>query len=136
MSFHATNQISVREMMISGLELLLGPEEQKIRIVDGKLSARPTYLATTSLHGSRLPLLRLREDAESLDFPGEFTSPLQTLGAEQYVWVGKNQCILLTKTRWNKGVLEYDREKCAALDAVLCWIGFEDDILKRHFTPE
>jgi hypothetical protein len=123
----------MKKFMLSGLELLRGPEEQAIEIVDGKLSARPTYLATTGQYGSRLPLLRIHKSAESLDFPGEFTFPLQAVTYERMAWVGKNQCILLTKMRSDGS---YDKDKVMQLDAVLCWLGFEEDILQDVFQVE
>jgi hypothetical protein len=120
-----------KEIMLSGLALLRGPDEQPIHIIDGKLSARPMYLATTAANGRRLPLLKLRNDAENLDFPGQKTTPLQNVSYERFVWVGTTQCLLLTQDKWTEDNMEVERAKGIALDAVLCWLGYEEDTLKQ-----
>jgi hypothetical protein len=120
-----------KEIMLSGLALLRGPDEQAIHIIDGKLSARPMYLATTAANGRRLPLLKLRNDAEDLDFPGQKTTPLQNVSYERFVWVGTTQCLLLTKDKWTEQNEDAERAKVFSLDAVLCWLGHEEDTLKQ-----
>ena len=116
------------QLFQAGLKLLRGPMEEPIEIVEGKLSARPTYLATTGVNGNALPLLRLHRDAESLDFPGQKTWPLQIESWDRFVWVGTNMCIFITSDKFSFDPVQ--RYKVRALDAVLCWLNDEKYCLK------
>ena len=116
------------QLFLAGLELLRGPNEETIQIVDGKLSARPTFLATTGIKGNALPLLRLHQDAESLDFPGQKTWPLQNESYDRFVWVGTSVCIFITSDKFSDDPVQ--RYKVRALDAVLCWLNHEQYCLE------